>query len=122
MLRYIVPTSFVLALGCGLSPFPEKSASCDLRPKADQCTDIRKFKGPSLVTFQGVCTTLVAAKQSGAYAEGKVCPSEEMWGGCQAKSLDGSEQTNWYYKGTHYMAVENAKAECESGQNWVDAP
>jgi hypothetical protein len=113
--------ALLVTTGCGLSPFPEKSALCELRPKADQCTDIRHFRGPSLVTFQGVCTTLVAAKQGGAgYSEGKTCSTTDMWGGCQAKSLDGSEQTNWYYKGSHYMTVDNAKSECSTGQSWVD--
>ncbi|MBL9037331.1 MAG: hypothetical protein JNG84_02345, partial [Archangium sp.] len=54
---------FVVACGAFSSPFGKKDARCDLRPKSPQCTDIRDFAGPSLLTFNGVCTTLLLAKQ-----------------------------------------------------------
>lgn len=105
------------------SPFSEKQARCDLRPVDAQCTDIRKFVGPSLVTFEGVCSTLAAAKQGATgYKEGEVCPSAEMWGGCQTASSDGSLQTNWFYKGDKYKTEEDAKKECDDSTTWVSPP
>jgi hypothetical protein len=101
------------------SPFDEKQARCDLRPVDDQCTDIRKFKGPSLVTFQGVCSTLKASKPGATgYAENATCPSEDMWGGCQTANGDGSLQTNWFYKGDKIKTEADAKAKCDDA-TWV---
>lgn len=98
------------------SPFSEKEALCDLRPGKPQCTDVRKFKGPSLVTFQGVCTTLKASVQGATgYKEDATCPTTDMLGGCQASSGDGSLQTNWYYKSDKYKTEDDAKKECDSG-------
>ncbi len=104
------------------NPFGEQQARCELRPGKSQCTDIRKFKGPSLVTFQGVCTSLTAAsKDAGGYTEKSTCGDvSTMWGGCQTKSADGSLQTNWYYKGGEYATIDDAKKNCDSGQTWVD--
>lgn len=118
----------VTGVGCAdlvqnASPFDELQARCDLRPGRAQCTDIRKFRGPSLVTFEGVCGTLKAATENTTgYQEGAVCPSEEMWGGCQTKNGDGSLQTNWFYKGEDFPTEEEAKAECDDNTTWVSPP
>ena len=109
---------FVIAAGCG-SLIPTKSAKCDLRPKRDQCTDIREFRGPSLATFQGVCETLKAAAGGATYAENATCDSAASLGGCQGSSSDGSKQTNWYYQGSKYADAAAAMMECESGQSFV---
>jgi hypothetical protein len=110
---------FLSLASCGglLSP---KIARCDLRPKRDQCTDIREFRGPSLVTFQGVCDTLKAAAGGATYTDGATCDSAVSLGGCQGSSADGSKQTNWYYQGTSYPDANAAKAECDTGQSWVE--
>ena len=101
------------------SPFSEQQARCDLRPGKAQCTDIRKFRGPSLVTFQGVCESLKAATtDTTGYEDDATCTTEEMWGGCQTENGDGSLQTNWFYKGDDYKTEEDAKKECD-GTNWV---
>jgi hypothetical protein len=110
----------VSSLGCGnLIPLPAHDAKCDLRPKKDQCTDIRGFKGPSLVTFEGVCATLKSATGGGTYTADATCDSSASLGGCQSSSLDGSKQTNWYYRGTKYADAAAAMAECDSGQTFV---
>jgi len=102
------------------SPFSEQEARCDLRPGKSQCTDIRKFRGPSLVTFQGVCNSLKAAsKDATGYQEDVTCPTTEMWGGCQTENGDGSLQTNWFYKGDDYKTEDDAKKECDDGTKWV---
>jgi hypothetical protein len=102
------------------SPFSEKTALCDLRPGKPQCTDIRKFKGPSLATFQGVCNSLKSsAPNATGYKEDATCPTADMWGGCQSESGDGSLQTNWFYKGDKYKTEDDAKKECDSGQTFV---
>lgn len=102
------------------SPFSEKQALCDLRPGTPQCTDIRKFSGPSLMTFEQVCGTLKGSKQDATgYKEGATCPTTEMLGGCQTKNGDGSLQTNWFYKSTKYPSETEAKAECDSNTEWV---
>lgn len=114
-----------LVMACSLSdvsPFSEKQALCDLRPGRPQCTDIRKFSGPSLITFEGVCTSLKnASKDSPAtgYKEGATCPTQDMLGGCQTKNGDGSLQTNWFYKGDKFKTEDDAKKECDSGTSWV---
>ncbi len=114
----LVAVSFV---GCGALGFlPSKQAKCDLRPKGDQCTDIRDYKGPSLVTFEGVCTTLTKAKGGGTYTENAICDSATSLGGCQAASADGSKQTNWYYTSSGHPDKASAQAECESGQSFVE--
>lgn len=102
------------------SPFAEQQARCDLRPVDAQCTDIRKFRGPSLVTFQGVCSSLQQAKPGSAgYTDGATCPTADMWGGCQTENGDGSLQTNWFYKGDDYETEDEAKKECDQGTKWV---
>jgi len=106
------------AAGCG-SLIPSKSARCDLRPKRDQCTDIREFRGPSLATFQGVCETLKTAAGGATYTENATCDSAQSLGGCQGSSSDGSKQTNWYYPGTRYPDAAAAMTECDNGQSWV---
>lgn len=116
-------STFVLVLSsslasCGL--LPTKSARCDLRPKRAQCTDIRNFAGPTLVTFEGVCETLKAAAGGADYAENATCDSASSLGGCQSTSTEGSKQTNWYYQGTSYPDAAAAKMECDSGQSWVE--
>lgn len=117
--------AFVSLVGCSdimqsASPFSEQEARCDLRPGKPQCTDVRKFKGPSLVTFQGVCGSLEAAsKDATGYQEDATCPITDMWGGCQTENGDGSLQTNWFYKGDKYKTEEDAKKECDSNTKWV---
>jgi hypothetical protein len=118
---HILMLPVLFALGCGdlldEAPLGIKQARCDLRPDRPQCTDIRNFKGPSLVTFEGVCSTLKAATMSGTYEEGAICDLTEAWGGCQSSSIDGSKQTNWYYKGgTKYPDEASARAECEGAR------
>lgn len=121
----LVAVLLLPALACSdalqsANPFPEKQARCDLRPVDAQCTDVRKFQGPSLITFQGVCTSLSSAKAGAkGYEEGETCDSERSLGGCQSSSLDGTLQTNWYYAGEKYKADEDAKKECSGGQTWV---
>jgi hypothetical protein len=116
----LVLASAVSSLACS-SPLPEKEARCDLRPGKAQCTDIRKFEGPTLVSFQGVCETLKSSTPNATgYQEDATCPTAGMLGGCQTKSADGSLQTNWYYMGTEYPDATAAKAECDSGQTWVN--
>lgn len=113
----LVTATFTLACSDVLD---EKQASCDLRPVEAQCTDIRKFSGPSLVTFQGVCESLKQGKPGvTGYKEDVTCPTAGMIGGCQSGSADGSLQTNWYYLGTEYPDEAAARAECESNQTWV---
>jgi hypothetical protein len=114
------------SLACGdlvdaANPLPEKQARCDLRPERAQCTDIRKFQGPSLVAFQGVCDSLESGSpNTTGYQADVTCPTTGMLGGCQTKSSDGSLQTNWYYTGTEYPDQATARAECESGEAWVN--
>lgn len=88
--------------------------------KDDQCTDTRNFKGPSLVTFEGVCTTLTKAKGGGTYTAGQICDSASSLGGCQSSSADGSKQTNWVYAGTGHPDKASVQAECDSNQPYVD--
>ena len=117
--------ALLLVVGCAdfvqeASPFEELEGRCDLRPGTPQCTDIRKFRGPSLVTFQGVCSTLKAAKTDATgYQEGATCPTEEMWGGCQSANGDGSLQTNWFYKSEKYKTEDDAKKQCDQNTKWV---
>ena len=102
------------------SPFSEKQALCDLRPGTPQCTDVRKFQGPSLATFEGVCGSLSQNKPNATgYQADKTCPTTDMWGGCQSTSGDGSLQTNWYYKSDKYKTEADARAECDSSQTFV---
>ncbi|MBX3262643.1 MAG: hypothetical protein KIS78_21180 [Labilithrix sp.] len=118
-------TSVATIFGCSdvvqsASPFSEREARCDLRPGKAQCTDVRKFKGPSLVTFQGVCGSLSAASQDATgYQEDATCPTAGMWGGCQTENGDGSLQTNWFYEGDEYKTEDDAKKECASSTTWV---
>lgn len=128
MFRARLPFVFASSLvfvGCAdlvqsQSPFEEQEARCDLRPADAQCTDIRKFRGPSLVTFQGVCSSLTAAKGNATgYQEDATCPTEDMWGGCQTENGDGSLQTNWFYKSDKLATEEAAKAKCDSNTTWV---
>lgn len=101
------------------SPFSDKQALCDLRPGTPQCTDIRKFSGPSLLTFENVCGSLKSSKPNATgYKEGETCPTTDMLGGCQTKNGDGSLQTNWYYKSAEYKTEDDAKKSCGSA-TWV---
>ena len=121
LLRSLLLTSaLALVLGCGLiDSLPGRDARCDLRPKKDQCTDLRDFKGPSFATFQGVCATLRAADQGGAYQEDARCDVTGSVGGCQSLNGDGSLQTNWYYLGSHYKTDADVKDECAALQDVV---
>lgn len=126
MRTFLLLLPMLCSLACGdildQSPLGTKQARCELRPKKQQCTDIRNFKGPSLITFEGVCETLKVATMSGSYEEGAVCDLTDAWGGCQSGGIDGHEQTNWFYKGgDSFPTEEEAKAECGSGQTWVPA-
>lgn len=123
-MRLSTPVSLTLlaslALSCGLvDDLPSRDARCDLRPADDQCTDLREFKGPSFITFEGVCETLRAAKGSATFAEDARCDMTGAIGGCQSSNGDGSEQTNWYYSGTKYKTEADARAECDSNQAFV---
>jgi hypothetical protein len=118
MRSFLLVCLFVVA-GCGVLPIGSKSARCDLRPKRDQCTDIRNFVGPSLVTFQGVCETLKSAAGGATYTENATCDSGSSLGGCQGTSAEGSKQTNWYYQGSSYPDAAAAMSQCDSGQTWV---
>jgi hypothetical protein len=107
-----------LLSGCGLvDSLPSRDARCDLRPARDQCTDLRDFKGPSFITFQGVCSTLTAAIGGGTYEEDARCDMTGVIAGCRANNGDGSEQTNWFYSGEEYKTEEDVKEECGSGQD-----
>lgn len=109
-----------LTLSCGLvDNLPSRDARCDLRPEKAQCTDLREFKGPSFLTFEGVCGTLKAATGSATFEEDARCDMTGVIGGCQSSNGDGSEQTNWYYSGTEYTDEADAREECESYQSWV---
>lgn len=118
----------ILSVGCSdalqsASPFSEKQARCDLRPGTPQCTDIRKFSGPSLATFEGVCGSLKSSKTDATgYAADEVCPNADMWGGCQTKNGDGSLQTNWFYKSDKYKTEDDAKKECDGDAPFVPPP
>jgi hypothetical protein len=112
----------VLPAGCGLvDSLPSRDARCDLRPAKDQCTDLREYKGPSFITFQGVCNTLTAAIGGGTYAEDARCDMTGVVAGCRTHNGDGSEQTNWYYSGEKYKTEADVKEECAAGQD-VQAP
>ena len=119
--------SFLVVLGawvssCGLvDSLPSRDARCDLRPAKDQCTDLREFKGPSFITFQGVCNTLTASIGGGSYQEDARCDMTGVVAGCRAHNGDGSEQTNWYYAGAKYKTEADVKEECSTGQD-VQAP
>lgn len=111
-----------LLSGCGLvDALPSRDARCDLRPAKDQCTDIRDFKGPSFITFQGVCSTLTASIGGGSYEEDARCDMTGVLAGCRTHNGDGSEQTNWFYTGGKYKTEADVKEECGSGQD-VQAP
>jgi hypothetical protein len=102
------------------SPFSEKQALCELRPGTPQCTDIRKFSGPSLTTFESVCGSLKSSKQNATgYKEGETCPTADMIGGCQTKNGDGSLQTNWFYKSDKFKTEDDVKKECDSNAPFV---
>lgn len=109
-----------LSLGCGLvDDLPGKDARCDLRPARDQCTDLRDFKGPSFITFQGVCDTLKASTGGGTFTENARCDMTGVVGGCMGHNGDGSDQTNWYYSGEDYTAEADVREECESYQSFA---
>lgn len=105
----------VLFAGCGGS-----NARCDLRPKESQCTDWRKSLSPTWAVEEALCKTLGTAGESAKFTAGSTCDTNDMWGGCQVTSVEGRQQTNWYYKGTSYDTLAKAKAECSSDMQWVD--
>ncbi len=112
----------MILFGCELlntKPLGTRDGACELRPIRGQCTDIRDFSGPTLITFQSLCETLIAAEGGGEYLEGEVCDTTGAWGGCQTEAADGSLQTNWYFP-DDYATVDEAKAECAGNQLWVD--
>lgn len=90
------------------NPFPEQNVRCDYRPKKAQCTDWRKFQGPSTATMKGVCSSTPDA----TYTEDATCPITDMLGGCQSESGDGSLQTNWYYKDDDTKTAEDVQKKC----------
>ena len=105
-----------LLASCGLT---SDNNRCDLRPKSDQCTDWRNTNAGYAVTQQAVCKTL-AVTGEGVYTSGAKCDITNMWGGCQVDTGVGGLQTNWYYKGTSYKTIDDAKKECDGGMKWVD--
>jgi hypothetical protein len=106
----------VSLLGCNpFASLPKRDARCDLRPADAQCTDLRDFVGPSFFTFQGVCTTLTAAKKGGTYTEDARCDVTGSVGGCQSKDATGGQQTNWYYG----ISEADARAKCDSSSPFV---
>ena len=113
-----MPTRLLLAVlvlcACG-SGLGKKDAKCDLRPSEAQCTDWRDFTGPSLVTIEATCQTLITAQGGGAYAANKRCDNIGTQGGCQSVSADGTRQTNWYYDVTE----EVIRTKCDSNQTFV---
>ncbi len=117
----LLAVSSVCLFACGIitGALAGRDARCDLRPGRDQCTDIRDFKGPSFITFEGVCGSLKAASGSGDYKEDARCDSANVVGGCQSSSADGSKQTNWYYQGTKFKARADVEAECDSNQTFA---
>lgn len=118
MKRHVLALLVVALSGCG--SFFQQQARCDLRPRNDQCTDIRDFIGPSLITFEGVCTTLIAAHDNeGSYTANARCDSENALGGCQSKSVEGSKQTNWYYAGDKYKTEDDVRAKCDDDTEFV---
>lgn len=119
-MRSLLFASFLAAFvfGCG-SFLSGQDGRCDLRPAKEQCTDIREFKGPTLVTFEALCATLTSALDGGTYTSGARCDSAGSLGGCQVSNADGSKQTNWYYQGTKYADRAAAEAECDSQMSFV---
>ncbi len=117
----LLALSTLCLAGCGAlsGVLATRDARCDLRPKDDQCTDLRDFRGPSFITFQGVCNTLKSASGAGEYKEDARCDTTGAVGGCQSTSADGTKQTNWYYSGAKYKAKADVEAECDSGQSYV---
>lgn len=104
-----------LVTSCGF--LPSQEGRCDLRPKSPQCTDIRNFVGPSLITFESVCNSLIAASDNqGTYTSNARCDSDKALGGCQTKNADGSKQTNWYYQSDKYPDVAAVQAKCDDGE------
>ncbi len=128
----LAPFGVVLVLASGspgctdalgeATPFTKKAGRCDLRPKADQCTDWRDFAGPSMAAMEASCESLVSATGGGSWTEGKRCDTTHMLGGCQTKSNDGTVQTSWYYHGAQYKTVDDARSECRSEARWVGPP
>lgn len=130
MFKALLPARAVVLLGsmalvvggaaCSASPFSEKQGRCDLRPADDQCTDWRKFSGPSMVAIQGTCSSLASAKPGAkGWEEGETCPTADMLGGCQTKSADGTEQTNWFYKGDDYKSADDVRTKCDQNTTFV---
>ncbi len=115
---------FASLAGCGDDPVAststEKKAYCDLRPGTAQCTDLRKFNGPSLTSFQDLCTRLkTSSEDATGYLSGETCPVAEMLGGCQTVGSDGSLQTDWYYPSATVKTSEDVKLQCGAGTIFV---
>jgi hypothetical protein len=108
----------VLTSSCGF--IGGRSARCDLRPQTPQCTDWRNNLQPVWTVQEAVCATLGSTGQGGTFSANSTCPTTDMLGGCQARSAEGSLQTNWYYVSTRYKTKDDARAECESNMSFVD--
>ena len=113
LVRLSLAVGVVGIVGCSdalqaANPFPEQNVRCDFRPKKPQCTDWRKFQGASTATMQGVCS----ATPDATYTSDATCPVQDMLGGCQTESGDGTLQTNWYYTGETYKTVDDVKKQC----------
>ena len=119
MARWFALVVVVLASSCGFIG-GGRSARCDLRPNTPQCTDWRNSLQPVWTVQEGVCGTLGATGAGGSFSANQTCPTTDMLGGCQARSADGTMQTNWYYTSTKYKTKDDAKAECDSGMSFVD--
>lgn len=95
------------------------NARCDMREKTPQCTDWRGSLNPTWVTQEALCATLGGTGVGGVFQKGETCPTDGMWGGCQATFADGSKQTNWYYKGQKYPTEADAQKNCDNGMTWL---
>ena len=95
------------------------NARCDMREKTPQCTDWRGSLNPTWVTQEALCATLGGTGVGGVFQKGETCPTDGMWGGCQATFGDGSKQTNWYYMGDKYKTLESAQANCDKSMTWL---
>ena len=91
-MRLVVGSGVVgsVSSGCGLV-----GGNYTLRPESNQCTDWRDLVGPA-VTQEGVCRTLIGAKNGGKWLPNQRWPATDSVGGCQTDSGVG-KQTNWFY-------------------------
>ncbi len=119
LLATLVASAPALLAGCGLlDGLPSRDARCEMRPEREQCTDWRDFKGPSFATMEGVCATLKTANQGGVFQVDARCDVTGSVGGCGSTSLDGTQQTNWFYP-PRFTSEAEVKEECGNGQEYI---